>query len=109
MTAEPFTEYLWFDLYRVALAAFALWMAVLVLRLGWHRFLDLRAGRRDERTHPFVYLSYALALGAIAGFRIGGLGTSPEVRLWVASAIVLFGFLGLTRRLRFSLRPPHRR
>jgi hypothetical protein len=107
--AEPFTRYWPLDVWRVAIAAAALWLAVLVTRLCVARWRDARAGKRDRRTHPAVYMSYALCLWAIGGYRIAAIGQPMDSRLIVTTVIVILAIYGLAKRLKFSMQPPHRR
>lgn len=107
---EPFTgDYLWLDIYRVVLAAAALWLALLVLRLMVNRWKDMRSGGLGRGPHPATHASYALTLIAIGGFRIEGLGTGPDLRMWIGTAVVALGLWGVLYKVRFDLKPPHRR
>lgn len=101
--------YWYIDLWRGIVAVVALWMATLVLRLAYRRWQDQRRGLTDRRTDPFVYLSYAIALISFALFRIDRFGHPLDARLPAATLVVVTGFIGLMRRVRFSAHPPHRR
>lgn len=99
------------DAWRLVLMATSLWMAALVFSLFLRRWRDVRERERgtDDRTHPLTYLSYALTLVAITGFRPKhfGEGVSPE--LVAATIIVVTGGIGIARRVRIDLTPPWRR
>lgn len=90
-------QYLIFDLLRIAIAAGALWLGVLILRLCWTRWSNPDPTRQD--VHPFTYLSFALALFSIGGFRIAALGEAPEIRLVITSVIVGLGLVGVLKRV----------
>lgn len=98
-------QYLIFDLWRLLVTTCALWLGALVLKLCWDRFRDPDSGR----THPLTYLSYAVALFAIAGYRIAALGEPPEPRLAITTTIVVLGLIGVLKRVRLPWKPPHLR
>lgn len=90
----------WIDLWRIAVIAMALWMGLLVVRLAFTRWRDARHGVQDERTHPFIYVSYSLALFSVAGFRAAHLGDGDiTAQLLASTAIVITGAIGLSQRV----------
>lgn len=93
------------DVARFVVGTGALWLAVLVLRLGWiqHRDPD------PARPHPLTYLAFAGALLLIGALRIGHIGEPPTWDLFPALAVVLAGMVGVLRRVRLPRRAPHRR
>lgn len=102
MSGQPFQGiYLYIDSWRLLVAAFALWMSALVLRLLWRYLHDVRAGVAVERTHPLVYISYTLALVAIATRRYDNLGEPIDWSFWVSTLVVATGLAGLAQRVEF--------
>jgi hypothetical protein len=95
-----------YDLLRIVIAACALWLSVLVLRLGWTRTRP-GAQRVEGTPHYATYLSYAGGLLVIAVFRVEGLGAPPDRRMWISLVLVALGMYGVLRRTRLSY--PRRR
>ena len=94
--------------FLVEIAALVL-LASVILRLGLHRWRDARRGLVDSRSHPFTYLAYALALLMLAVQCIDPDGPPHWVLYSLVVAVLVFGFLGINTRVKFSLRPPWRR
>lgn len=100
------------DVARFALCTGALWLAALVLRLGWIRYRrpSPRVDRRTYKpTHPMTYVSYAGALVLIAGQRLTRLGEPLSWDFPVAVVVVLAGLYGVLKRTKLTSRPPHKR
>lgn len=101
-------DLVWIDLLRLVVATAALLLAALVARLGWIRWR--RGGFTEETSHPATYASYALALVTLGFLRLAHLTEPvPTIGLYPTTAVVALGWWGVTRRARFTTRPPHRR
>jgi amino acid transporter len=111
MTAEPFTKYLAYDLLRVATIAGALILCALVVRLAVHRhrrrWTDPEIYARQ--THPLTMWSYAVCLFFIAVRRADQLGEPWSWYMAPAIVILILGYCGVARRVRFTVAPPWRR
>lgn len=90
-------EYWYLDLLRILIAAGALWLGILILKLCWSRWRNPDPARQD--VHPFTYLSFATALFSIAGFRVAALGSDFEIRIPITFTIVALGMIGVKRRV----------
>lgn len=90
--AEAFTTYLGYDVLRVVITAGALLLLILVVRLSLAAW-----PRRHEPQYKTMWLSvsYALTMFAICGYRLGSIGTPPDSRLFVTTAIVFTGAIGM--------------
>lgn len=100
------TDYVLVDLVRVLVIAGSLWLAALVLRLGWGR----RAAQGSaERPSLFTYASFAVALLLIGIRRVEAFGGPADWHLIAEAFVVVLGLLGVARRIRFTAQPPWRR
>lgn len=101
-TQEPFHgPYLLIDSVRIVVAAVALWMVVLLVRLAYARWRHPR--RDDERPHWAVSLSYAILLFIVAVRRIEHLGQTPPWTFYASIVAVVLGIYGLSKRVQFRL------
>lgn len=96
---SPFGPNLVTDAIRVVIAATLCLMALVMVRLAWVRWRDIRAGTSDERTNPWLYLSYAAALSMIATASITHLGEPPTWGGYFAFVVVALGLMGLRKRV----------
>lgn len=96
------------DAGRVLIAAGALWLALLVAKLGWHRF-RCKDGHCADNVHWTTHASFALLLAAVAVYRIEAVGQPLDTRFGVTLAAVGLGVYGVLKRTRLNWRPPHRR
>jgi hypothetical protein len=101
-------DYLAWDALRVGLAVAALWLGVLVLRLGWiHRHDRRKPGA--VKPHLATYVSYAMALMTLAAFRLGHVGEPPTWGLIPTAVCIGLGLWGVLARVKLPRVPPHRR
>lgn len=107
--AEPFTEYLAYDIVRVLVAPAALVLAALVFRLAMHRWRRRWTDpeRYAQQTHPAVMLSFALCLFFMAIRRVDSLGTPWSWYVVPSIVILVSGYIGVLRRV--DMRWPWRR
>lgn len=96
---SPFGANLVTDAIRVVVAAVLCLMCLLVVRLAYVRWMDVRCGKSDDRTHPFLYLSYAAALAMIATATLVHLGEPPTWGGYFAFVVVALGLMGLRKRV----------
>lgn len=107
--AAPFTDYLWWDLARLGMAALSLWLTALMLRLLLQRLRNRRRPDDNGRTEVWLYVCLIVTLLSVGGLRIVGMGMPPDVRFWLSLAIVSTCLAGVFERTRFPVRAPHRR
>ena len=91
--------YLWMDALRVLLAVAALWLATLVLRLGWMQRHDVR-NPAAIKPHIATYVSYALSLVTLAGFRLQHVGEPPTLGMIPTIVCIGAGLWGVLSRTR---------
>lgn len=99
LTPRGFEDFTPVDYWRIAVAAAALWLAFLVLRMAWVRW---RTPSERHRTHPATHVSFALLLGTVATRRVENIGLPPDAYLYVTSTAVILGLVGVLRRVRLS-------
>lgn len=107
--AHPFTDYVLLDLARACVAATAMLMIYVIVRILWRRAAAALARRRygtptsvEERTTSgWLYTSYAIGLAGIIPLRLQALGTPPDVRTLLTVVIIGTGAIGLYRGVEF--------
>lgn len=94
--------YLAADALRVGVAALALWLSAVILRIGWVRARDYPT-KHPDRPHPAMYFAFGLLLALTAFDRVGTLGEPLNVARMGASLLVVgLALWGLLKRYRFT-------
>jgi hypothetical protein len=92
------------DIARVAIAADAMLLCLLIARLGWERYIEHDPDPETDRPHWATYASFAIALFSIAVYRFTSIGDPIDSRFWVSLAIVTLGTYGVLKRVRLGIR-----
>ena len=92
-------DYLVWDALRLAVAVVALWLAVLVLRLGWLHRHDAN-NPQAVKPHIATYVSYALSLMTLAAMRLDHIGEPVAWGMVPTVVCVGAGLWGVLSRTR---------